>query len=122
MCAERRLQASSASAFAVTTNGASVDASIDTAAAQRWFSFHGQAGYTYQIETVLGSLTDTMVDLVDTDSSTVIVENDDDDRDPNSYASFIEWTCPADGTYYVMVKGYGRATGSFAVMVTEGEY
>lgn len=36
-----------------------------------------------------------MVDLVDTDGTTVIIENDDDARSTNSYASFIEWTCPA---------------------------
>jgi hypothetical protein len=118
--AERRLQTSAGSAFAVTTNGASIDASIDTAAAQSWFSFHAQEGFTYQIETVIGTLDDTVVDLVDTDQSTVLVENDDDERDPDSYASYIEWTCPQDGTYYVMVKGYGRATGTFSLMVTEG--
>jgi hypothetical protein len=112
--------ASAGSALGITTDGASIDASVDTAAAQSWFSFHAQEGFIYQIETVIGTLDDTVVDLVGTDQSTVLAENDDDERDPYSYASYIEWTCPHDGTYYVMVKGFGHATGTFSLMVTEG--
>lgn len=118
--AVRRLQGTAGSAYEVSTNGATVDASIDAAAGQSWFAFTAAEGFTYQIETVLGTLDDTVVDLVDTDQSTVLVENDDDERSADSYASYIEWTCPQDGRYFIMVKGYGRATGTFSVMVTEG--
>ena len=61
-----------------------------------------------------------MVDLVDTDGSTVLVENDDDARSSDSYASFIEWTCPASGTYYIMVQGYGSSMGTFGLTLTQG--
>ena len=118
--ARRALQTHAATAYPVTTNGAAVDSEITTAGEHQWFSFHGQAGFSYEIETVLGSAADTIVDLVDTDRSSVLVENDDDARDTNSYASYIEWTCPADGTYYVYVKGYGRDTGTFQFSVTAG--
>jgi hypothetical protein len=118
--AARRLQTSAATAYPVTTNGAAVDSEIQVAGQHQWFSFNARAGYTYEIETVLGTASDTMVDLVDVDSSTVLVENDDDDRTTDSYASYIEWTCPADGTYYVYVKGYGRDTGTFQFSVTQG--
>ena len=46
--------------------------------------------------------------------------NDDDDRNPNTYASYIEWTCPASGTYYIMVQGYGSSTGTFGLTLTQG--
>jgi hypothetical protein len=116
----RALQTHAATAFPVSTNGAAVDSEITTAGEHQWFSFSGRAGFTYEIETVLGSAADTIVDLVDTDRSSVLVENDDDARDTNSYASYIEWTCPADGTYYVYVKGYGRDIGTFQFSVTDG--
>ena len=100
----RGLQTTAATAFPVTTNGAAVESEIHVAGQHQWFSFTARAGYSYQIETVLGTASDTIVDLVDTDRSTVLVENDDDDRSNDSYASYIEWTCPADGTYYLVVE------------------
>ena len=96
--------------------GATVLAAISLAAP----AAAATAGASYQIETDLRTLDDTMVDLVDTDRSSVLVENDDDDRDPNTYASYIEWTCPASGTYYIMVQGYGSSTGTFGLTLTQG--
>ena len=68
-------------------------------------------------------MTDTVIDLVDTDRASVIVENDDDSRNTaTSLASFIEWTCPTDGTYFVMVKGYGQNdVGTFQMSVTDAD-
>ena len=87
---------------------------------QEWFNFHATAGSTYQMEVMLGTLDDSIIDLIDTDGSTVIIENDDDERDGRTgYASYMEWTCPADGNYFVMVKGYGDSVGTFDVTVTE---
>ena len=34
-------------------------------------------------------------------------------------ASFIEWTCPASGTYYVLVRGYQRESGTFQLMIAD---
>lgn len=33
-------------------------------------------------------------------------------------ASYMEWTCQQDGTYFLEVTGYGGSTGTFAVEVT----
>ena len=78
-----------------------------------------QGEATYQIGTTLGTLTDTTIDLVGTNGKTVLVSNDDDERDSSggSLASYIEWTCPATGTYYVMVEPYGRERGTFTLSV-----
>lgn len=115
----RQLQSGEANALRLQTNGASVDGNIERPAAHQWFVFSAQAGASYEFETAAGTLDDTVMDLLDTDASTLLDENDDDSRDPNSYASFLEWTCPHDGDYYIMVKGYGRATGTYTVSVTE---
>jgi hypothetical protein len=114
----RQLQ-TQAAPFRLDTNGAQVDGEIAVAAQQSWFIFTAQGGASYQIQTIIGTLDDTVMDLVDTDGSTQLAENDDDARDPNSYASFLEWSCPHDGDYYILVKGYGRATGTFTVSVTQ---
>ena len=184
----RRLQASAATAQALAATGTPVNGNVATAGAQDWYSFTANAGSSYQIGTQLTTLDDTMVDLVDTDQSTIIIENvsagiptptqlalrppcwprasraaprprlapplaassgasaplrtppllclwvrsyrdsplplrsqDDDARaGSNSLASYIEWTCPASGTYYIMIKGYGRSMGTFTVSVTQG--
>jgi hypothetical protein len=52
-----------------------------------------------------------MIDVVDTDGKSVLVENDDDERGAESYASYIEWTAPKAGGYYIMVKAFGRSEG-----------
>ena len=83
-----------------------------------------QSGVTYQFATTLGSLEDTMIDLVDTNGKAVIASNDDDERDTGatagSLASYIEWTCPSTGTYYIMVEPYGDDVGTFSVSITQG--
>jgi len=89
---------------------------------QEWYQFTASAGVTYGFETQLVTIDDTIMDLVGTDRTTVIVENDDDDRDgSNTFASYIEWTCPTDGTYYIMIKGYGSSTGTFTLTASNSQ-
>ena len=87
------------------------------------YQFTGRGGQTYQIETEqcdhAGCLEDTVMQLIDVDGTTVLVENDDDERITGMLDSFIEWTCPNDGVYYVLVKAYAADTGTFMVKVTE---
>ena len=78
----RQLQ-TQAAPFRLDTNGAQVDGEIAVAAQQSWFIFTAQGGASYQIQTIIGTLDDTVMDLVDTDGSTQLAENDDDARDPN---------------------------------------
>ena len=114
-----RLQTSSSTARPISP-GPATAGNVAAAGEQEWFSFAATAGASYQIETDLQTLDDTMVDLIDTDGHSLLVENDDDDRDPNTYASYIEWTCPASGTYYIMVQGYGSSMGTFGLTLTQG--
>jgi len=44
---------------------------------------------------------------------------DDDARVTGLLESYIEWTCPSDGVYYVLVKAYSLETGRFQVRATE---
>jgi hypothetical protein len=82
-----------------------------------WFAFDAQSGSSYQLDTDALTVDDTIMDLVDIDQRTTIVENDDDTRNTGTLSSFIEWTCPASGTYYVNVKGYGSTTGTFRLSI-----
>ena len=55
------------------------------------------------------------------DQQTTIAENDDDERATGQLDSYIEWTCPATGTYFINVYGYGGATGTISLSVTQAE-
>ena len=51
------------------------------------------------------------------DMETRIAENDDNG---NARSSYLEWQCPFDATYYVMVRAYGAsATGDFAFSIEQ---
>jgi hypothetical protein len=101
----------------VTAGGGMVDGTVyDDSGA--WFVFDAIGGDTYQLETAAGTLQDTMMDLVDSDGQTTLVENDDDTRTSGSLASYIEWTCPVSGTYYINIRGYGASTGTFQVSIS----
>lgn len=101
----------------ITPGNGLIQGSVDSDAGA-WFIFDAIAGDTYQIETQADTLADTMMDLVDVDGQTTLVENDDDTRTSGSLASYIEWTCPTSGTYYISVRGYGGDQGSFEVSIS----
>jgi hypothetical protein len=67
------------------------------------------------------------MELLETDQTTSIAENDDDERETGRLDSYIEWTCPATGTYYVRITGVSSvmfgpaATGTFQLSITEAE-
>jgi hypothetical protein len=102
----------------IETSGSPLQSEIARVSEHQWFEFTALAGNTYEIETQLGTLPDSIISLVDQDRETIILENDDGER-ANGMASFIEWTCPADGTYYILVRGYQRSSGTFQVMVAD---
>ncbi len=84
-----------------------------------YFSFLAVGGWTYTIETTLGTLDDSVLYLYDIDGVTELAYNDD--VDDNSYASSISWTCPSDGTYYVAVAGldwfYFVSSGTYTLSI-----
>ena len=100
------------------TDGTPIQAEIRHASDHEWFQFDALAGSTYQVETHLLTLTDSAIMLIAPDRSTVLLENDDGER-VQSLASYIEWHCPQDGTYYALVHGYNNEAGTFTVTVTD---
>merc|ERR1711969_164099 len=63
----------------ISPNGQPVQGNIQSAGQHAWYSFAAQSqGQEFQIEVQLGTLEDSVVDVVDTDRETVLVENDDD--------------------------------------------
>jgi hypothetical protein len=77
-----------------------------------WFRFEALAGVTYHFSTTLGSLSDSVLRLIDVDGTSVLAVNDDG---PAAPASQIDWTAPADGFYFVEVSGAHDEQGTYAV-------
>ena len=70
-----------------------------------WAGFTAEAGATYYMGTKnLGPWCDTTLTLYDTNHATILGYNDD--VEPGNLASFLSWTCPASGTYYMAVNHY----------------
>lgn len=101
----------------VTTDGIATTASVDSVGGEVWFAFAAHQGVTYQIKTELLGLVDSVMHLYNVDGRTQLAENDDASAGRDSY---LEWTCPSDGTYYVLVHAYDPSqTGSFEFSVLE---
>lgn len=92
----------------IIVDGAVLPGVIETASDEDWFRFSAESGVQYVLETH-GSL-DTIMYLRNTDGITAI-SSDDDSGDGT--CSKITWTCSVSGTYYVDIKSYGAATGSY---------
>ena len=94
----------------IDTSGVFMSGEVTATVHQDWHSFDAVKGQTYQLETEMctgrGCLEDTVMELIDRDQSTLLIENDDDERVTDRLDSFIEWTCPASGTYFVVVSAY----------------
>jgi hypothetical protein len=72
-----------------------------------WFRIEVQGGLAYTLRTTqLGPNSDTYLYLYDGDGTTLLAANDDFD---GSLASRLEWTAPADGTFYLLVKHWSPA-------------
>ena len=90
------------------------------------YSMAATGGTTYQIEVTLGSLRDSVLELYAPNGRDMLVDNDDYG---GALSSYIEWTCPNDGTYFILVRGWQDrgsdggppSTGDFVVeVVTDG--
>ena len=75
------------------------------------FRFTAQEGKRYQIDVGLGTLSDSWVELVDSDERELA--NNDDFED--SLASRIIWVAPASRDYFLVVGGYGIGSYTLAV-------
>jgi Zn-dependent metalloprotease len=84
--------------------GTQADHNFHDAGDEDWAQFSATVSANYVLETLnLGSRSDTVLYLYDTDGSTLIASNDDNG---GTLASRIEWTAPANGTYYVRVRHF----------------
>jgi subtilisin family serine protease len=80
-----------------------------------WFKFQATAGQTYVFGTVLGTLRDSVLSLYDRNGQARLAFNDDCG---SSLSSQIVWTARANGTYYLVVGGYGgKLSGSYVLGV-----
>ncbi len=81
-----------------------------------WIRFETQGGITYTLQTAnLDTSADTYLYLYDTDGATLLLSNDDYN---GTLASYIEWTAPATGTYYVLVKHWNPNVGGCGTTYT----
>ena len=99
--------------------GVAMSAEVAAPMQEVYFSLNAQEGTSYVFDTEAGSLVDTVMVLYGTDGSTVLAENDDDTTHSGNLDSYIEWTCPATGSYNVMVHGFANSVGTFTLTVTE---
>ena len=105
-------------AFAINAIGPgdTVEGRIGDEEDRGYFEFSAQRGREYVIETHLGSISDTV--LVLTGPGGVRLEDDDSG---DGAASRMYWTAPESDEYRIEVKGFGGATGSYALSLTELE-
>ena len=77
-----------------------------------WFRFSAVRGYDYRFDVSLGSLSDSVLRLVDAAGQT-LVENDD--VTSQDLSSVIEWTAPASGEYFLLASGYDGQRGTYRI-------
>ena len=93
-----------------TLGNVEVDTDVD------WFRFSAIVGTDYTFETILGTLPDSVLRLIDTNGVTQIAFDDDGGE---GLASRIEWTAPANGTYYLEVGSFNDTqTGTYSLVIT----
>jgi hypothetical protein len=92
---------------------------IETQPDSDWFRFSAIGGTTYTLQTSLGTLRDSFLELFGTDGSTRLAQNDD--IGGGNLASRIVWAAPATGTYYAKVTSYSQSyTGTYTFSVATG--
>ncbi|MDA0834523.1 MAG: pre-peptidase C-terminal domain-containing protein [Planctomycetota bacterium] len=100
----------------IPTNG-SVAGNFEIPGDQDWFSFKAKEDADYIIDVTLNTLTDSTLELIDQDGTTVLVF---DDNSGPGLASQIVWHADATGMYFLRVKPKtSDMTGTYSVSVTE---
>ncbi|MCO6455657.1 MAG: pre-peptidase C-terminal domain-containing protein [Pirellulaceae bacterium] len=83
-----------------------------------WFAFDLEDGGRYRIETLLGTLPDSVLSLYDADGNTLLLRNDDF-RGPGSR---IDFTAAGTGRYYAAVTSFrGSLDGSYDFRILQLE-
>jgi len=103
----------------ITVN-ATPQAHTITSGDEDWYSFTATSSQNYLL--VVGSYEDMIVTLYDTDGSSYLDDDDDNDYDiqPSNFdypvESVLFWSAPASGTYYFKVTGYDSSDEGYYVM------
>ena len=83
-----------------------------------WFRVTATAGTQYTFQTTLGTLSDTVLALYNSNGTTLLVQDDDSGE---GLASRIDWTAPSSGTYYLQVRPYSTSlTGTYTLSLSGG--
>ena len=94
--------------------GADVPGTLDYDDDIDFFRFQAEAGWSYQIDVVLGTLDDSILNLYDTDGWFL----DTNDDHGNTYASRLSWYAGNSGERYVAVEGYGTGTYTLTISLS----
>lgn len=116
--------------LSVVANGMANSGHVMAPGQEVWYSFPGMAGRAYQMETNTeypygdGVLDSTMrvCSAHPCPAGPPLAENDDDTRaaaGAGTLESYLEWTAPSDGTFFVIVNGYGTSVGTFSMIVDQ---
>ena len=79
------------------------------------FRFDAQAGQIYQIDVALGTLADSVVELLDANDWTLASNN----GFAGSMASGLIWRALGSGEHYIAVRGYGTGSYTLAVALSD---
>ena len=91
--------------------------SVDATAPNQFFCLQATMGATYDMTVDLGSLQDSVMDVYGPDRHTSLAHNDDAN---GGLASYIQWTAPTTGTYYIAVRGFQPSqAGDFTLDVAQ---
>jgi C1A family cysteine protease/putative hemolysin len=90
-----------------------IEADICPSGDYDFYAFTGNAGAQMVVDIDAesdGSFLDSYVYLLDSDGTTVLAENDDED---DSFDSYLEYELSHGGTYYIRVRDYGYGGGPY---------
>lgn len=112
-----------ASALVINVN-TTVAGNISDSTDEDWWKVHLVQGHMYDLQTVLGTLTDTYLSIYDRDGSTWLTGDDDSG---GRGASELKITPPATADYYVVVDGVVSSfdkdgLGNYAIRFNEVPY
>ena len=91
--------------------GDSISGNVNYEADVDWVRFDAIKGLQYTFEVQLQSLGDSVLQLYDSDGTSLLLENDDVDFPDRS--SLLNWTADASGTRYLRVSGFDGFRGTY---------
>jgi hypothetical protein len=103
----------------LTVNGSTTSGNISPSGNEDWYRFTISTSGTYTIETFPGTLSDTFMYLYGPESTTILLETDDDDGE-GSAAKIVRSLSP--GNYYVKIRSNNNtATGTYLISVKSSQ-